>query len=98
MSDTPSFKDPRLAVYCCGHLFRRERKARLVGRPDDDWQFLCGEDDGADPREPYHVSIGVLLEVDATLNDVADLPVGWEAERKRVGTPWLRTRCGAQDA
>jgi hypothetical protein len=91
------FSDPRLAVYCCGHIFRRERCAKLVGRPDEDWQLLCGEGDGMDSNEPYHVSVGAMLEFDPTLHEVADLAIGWEAEREDVGGAWFRTRCGAHD-
>ena len=85
------FEDSRLGVYCCGHIFRRERPALLVVREGGAWQFLCGEIDHGDPKEPYHVSVGVLLELDPTLHQIADLPVGWEAERTTVGGDWLRT-------
>ncbi|AEV61869.1 hypothetical protein [Pseudomonas ogarae] len=85
------FEDPRLGVYCCGHMFRRERSALLVVREEGDWQFLCGCVDHNDPLEPYHVSIGVLLDVDPTLNQIADLPPEWEAERTEVGGDWQAT-------
>lgn len=52
------FKDCRMGVYCCGHLFRGERPALLVVREGDDWQFLCRGVDHTDPLEPYHVSVG----------------------------------------
>jgi hypothetical protein len=85
------FDDLRLAVYCCGHVFRRERPVRLVVRDDGDWQFLCGDVDHDDPLEPYHVSVGVLLEADPTLHEIADLLPEWEAERKEPGSRWLST-------
>jgi hypothetical protein len=91
--DNEAFCDPRLGVYCCGHLFRRERGALLVARTDDGcWEFLCGDlHDFESEGQLYHVSVGVLLEFDATLQEVAHLPVNWEAERVTVGSPWLRT-------
>lgn len=91
MGSSARFTDQRMGVYCCGHLFRRERPALLVVREDGDWQFLCGNADHNDPFEPYHVSAGVLLDADATLNEIADLPPEWEAERPAVGAAWLRT-------
>jgi hypothetical protein len=91
------FGDRRLGVFCCGHVFRRERRTMLVGRQDGDWQFMCGNTDHSDPDEPYHVSVGVLLDVDPTLHQIADLPAEWEAEREAVHLPWFRTRCGAAD-
>jgi hypothetical protein len=72
--ESPKFEDSRLGVYCCGHAFWRERPVLLVIREDGDWQFLCGGADHADPLEPYHVSVGALLDADPTLNQIADLP------------------------
>lgn len=94
MEKVARFHERRLAAYCCGHVFRRERPIKLVGRPDGpDWQFTCGGADHSDSSssEPYHVSIGALLDLDQTLHEIADLPVYWEAEREMVGSPWIRT-------
>jgi len=92
MEKVAKFYERRLATYCCGHIFRRERPIKLVGRPDGpDWQFTCGGTDHSDSNEPYHVSIGVLLDFDQTLHEIADLPAYWEAEREVVGSPWIRT-------
>jgi hypothetical protein len=98
MDNDTKFPDHRLGVFCCGHVFRRQRRVKLVGRQDEDWQFLCGENDHSDPNEPYHVSVGVLLDVDPTLNEVADLPAEWEAEREEFGSAWIRTKSGSQSA
>src|SRR4051794_40624993 len=92
------FADHLLGVSCCGHIFRRERPALPVGRQDADWQFLCGKTDHADPNEPYHVSVGALLDFDRSPNQIADLPEEWEAERLDPHSPWIRTRCGAKDS
>lgn len=58
---------------------------------DGDWQFLCGTtnqvEDGA------VVSLGAMLERDQSLEDLADLPEGWQARRKKVGEPWKREKC-----
>lgn len=99
MRSTPkTFPDRFLGVYCCGHVFRGERPVELVGRQDGDWQFVCGNIDHSDQSEPYHVSVGILLDADPSLNEVADLPNEWEAERQGKGNPWIRTRCGTRDA
>lgn len=92
MGSSARFTDQRMGVYCCGHLFRRERLALLVVREEGDWQFLCGAADHDDPLEPYHVSVGALLSADPTLNEIADLHPEWEAERANTSTDWLRTR------
>ncbi|MBC5765649.1 hypothetical protein H8R02_14370 [Ramlibacter sp. GTP1] len=91
-----AFPDRRLGVYCCGHVFRRERGVRLVSHEDGDWQFLCGDVDHVDPDEPYHVSVGVLLERDPTIDTVSDLESDWAAERTDVHARWIRTPCAPQ--
>lgn len=98
MNKYKKFIDRRLGVFCCGHVFRRERLVMLVGHQDGDWQFVCGKADHVDPDEPYHVSLGVLLDVDSSLNEIADLEVNWEAERSKIGSAWIKTRCEANDA
>lgn len=85
------FEDRRMGVYCCGHLFRHERPALLVVHSDGDWQFLCGGMDHSDALEPYHVSVGILIDADSTLQRIADLPPGSEAERRSIGEAWMRT-------
>ena len=85
------FKAPRLAVYCCEHVFRRERPVLLVTRAESDWQFLCGKGDHQNAAEPYHVAVGVLTSVDPSLHEVSDLPTEWEAERASPDDRWVRT-------
>lgn len=91
MSDL-RFGNPRMAAYCCGHVFRQERKALLVVRDDEEWQFLCGHSDHNDPLEPYHICVGALIEADPTLHQISDLPPEWEAERMAVCSAWLKTK------
>lgn len=97
MSDTLKFPDYRLGVFCCGHVFRRERPVRLVYR-ERDWQFLCGGIDHPD-RSDYHlVCVGALVDFDPKLNELANVPYGWDAERHDPGSPWIRTGSVATDA
>ena len=98
MSERTKFQDRRLGVICCGHVFRRERPVQLVDRHGKYWQFLCGGIDHADRKDAYHVSVGALLDFDPSLNEVADLPAQWEAERNGPASPWIRTRSCATDA
>ncbi|OWV65919.1 hypothetical protein ATY75_09890 [Rhizobium sp. N122] len=72
-------------------MSRGERPALLVVREDGDRQFLCGGVDHSDPLEPYHVSVGILLNADPTLNQIADLASEWEAQCAEIGGAWLRT-------
>ncbi|QBE61762.1 hypothetical protein [Pseudoduganella lutea] len=78
-------------AFTAAGIFRGERPSLLVVREDEDWQFLCGNVDNDDSLKPYHVSLGVLLVADLTLNEIADLLPGWEAERFEIGADWLKT-------
>jgi len=53
--------------------------------------FMCGGADHGD-NDIRVVGVGHLVERDPTLNECADLPNGFEAERSTVGAPWLRIR------
>jgi len=55
---------------------------------DGDWQFLCGTTTDFDDLKL--VCLGCMVEKDAGLLDLADLPLGWCAVRKSVNDPWLR--------
>ena len=77
---------------------RGERPALLVSHDGGDWQFVCGNDDHDAQKEPFHISIAIIISRDQSLHEVADLPAGWEAERKALGMPWIKTRSGAADA
>ena len=65
---------------------------RLVVREDGDWQFMCGGADHYSSKDGHHVIVGVLLDFDPSLNELADLLAGWEAERKGISSPWIRTK------
>lgn len=94
---SPGFKEPRLGVFCCGHVFRREREVKLVAHDDKaDWQFMCGAT-GHSRTDGHFVIIEVLLRFDPSLDQLADLPRGWEAERDDSRSPWIRTQSGARD-
>lgn len=86
------FKNARLGVFCCDHVFKGERQTLLVVRQGGDWQFLCGDIDHYDPDGPHYVCVGCVLSADPTLHQIADLPAEWEAERSEVGAEWLRTK------
>jgi len=55
---------------------------------DGSWQFI-----DADQWVQADIVVSHLAHIvdqDATLGDIADLPVGWQAERAQVGGPWSR--------
>jgi hypothetical protein len=78
-------------AYVCNHVFDRSRPILLVNRSGGDWCFLCGELHPQDASAYKVVGIGHVLESDASLRELYDLPADWEAERKKVGQAWTRT-------
>jgi hypothetical protein len=92
------FQERRLGVICCGHVFRRERNVQLVCHHKGDWQFMCGGTDHSGAVDGNFVHVGALLDFDPSLEQLADLPLGWEAERCDPSSPWIRTSSGARDA
>jgi hypothetical protein len=57
---------------------------------DGSWQFLGDS--------PVISCFHHLLDRDPSLFELADLPLGWYAERDKVGEPWVRRRRGTDEA
>lgn len=77
------------AAFVCGHIFRMESVILLVSKQGGDWQFLCGA--GHEAGElPKVVGLNHLINRDASLNELLDLPDNWEAERENSVSPWKR--------
>ena len=62
----------------------------MVTHDEDDggWQFLCGTTN--DPDDGRIVHLEEIVVMDPTVTSVADLPLGWLAFRKSVGSDWHR--------
>jgi len=95
MSDAPTPADdwpfeepPDAVVVTLDRIVQGEAPILLAARDDDGWQFLDGEhvfeEDGA------VLLLGEIVQLDPTLLQLADLPVGWHATRPTVAAPWSR--------
>jgi hypothetical protein len=64
----------------------------LVGHDADDhgWQFIGTSD--ASIADGRVVCLEHIVSLDPSVLEVADLPPGWQAVRKRVGGRWKRRR------
>lgn len=62
----------------------------VVHDEDGDWQFLCGTTNNADDCQV--VCLSDLVESHPAIADLADLPLGWRAEREDGTSPWHRFR------
>jgi hypothetical protein len=79
-----------LAVICCAHVLDRTRPILRVTHDLDDesWQLLRGQ--SHDGSEAKVVCLGCMVARDATIVQLADLPLGWSADRATVGDSWQR--------
>lgn len=79
------------ATFACTHVLDLKKPVRLVMKePDGDVQFLCGGVHRTS-KDARVVHLRHLLENDRTLEALADLPIGWQAERTEQGGDWTRT-------
>jgi hypothetical protein len=53
-----------------------------------DWQFLCGTT--TDVEQACLVCLNDIVQLDSTVNGIADLPRGWQAWRSKPGEEWRR--------
>ena len=81
--------DPRLGVVTTAPVLAGAPILMVAHDADDGgWQFLCGTTN--DPAEGLIVHLHEIVERDQTLNEVADLALGWIAFRSAVGAEWQR--------
>lgn len=55
---------------------------------DGAWQFLCGQPHELD--DARLVCLGCMVVKDQRLVGLADLPIGWCADREDSEAPWVR--------
>lgn len=84
-----------LGVFVCPHVFEDTRPILLVVHEGNEWQCLCGKGDHDD--DGHLVGMGHLVSRDPSLDQLSDLPDGWEAERKSPADPWIRTKSTFDD-
>ena len=89
-NDIFPFSDaPNTAVFICSHILDGKEKILFVSHDADDgaWQFLCGkEHNESDARI---VSLKYVLDLDPTIVNLKDLPLGHCAERESKNDKWV---------
>jgi hypothetical protein len=86
------FSDPEnTAAICCVHVLNRSRPILRVTHDEDDgmWQILCGSA-GHEAPDGHVVCLGCMVARDPAILELANLPLGWCAERTSVGMEWTR--------
>jgi hypothetical protein len=91
MADAWPFPDPEnLATFTVGDVLTGHRPVLYVSHDvaDGSWQFLTGE--ALEPNKLKLVCLADVVKTDASLVGLADLPLGWSAERRSRDEPWTR--------
>ncbi len=57
---------------------------------DEGWQFLNGWGDTEEGAKPLLVHADHIIELDSSVLELADLPLGWQAWRQTRDDPWVR--------
>lgn len=82
--------DPHLRVFLSETVHNGTESITYVSHDEEDgaWQFLG--DSMADGGGPVISCFHHPIDKDRSLEELADLPKGWYAERAKVGDPWVR--------
>ena len=90
-----AFDDPpNVATITTRKIINGEHFIDYVAHDGDDggWQFLSHGGGGFSLDDALVVGLSTVVSTDASLNELADLPVGWCAVRKGIGDQWVRAR------
>jgi hypothetical protein len=89
MKNSTFSDDPRLGVITTAPVLAGAPILMVSHDADDGgWQFLCGTT--TDPTDGRIVHLEDIVAMDATVTQLADLPLGWVAFRKSAGGEWTR--------
>ena len=94
--DTENPADANRGCLCCIHVLRKQRPALLISNAAGLWQVMCGSDDhdfdseaaNATAKDAIALHFLNVLEDDASLAAIAELPVDWSARREAPDAPW----------
>ena len=83
------FADPEItACFVCDHVLSRQRPILHVTHDNDGyWQFLCGQIDH-DMATAKIISLKQATEIDNTINNLYEMPMGVGANRKSIHYNW----------
>jgi len=84
----PFCEVPNTATILCKHIARGEKRILYVSHDEDDgmWQFLCNEEHTIE--DLMLVTLKQAYELDPSIGEIKDLPLGNEAWRENPQMPW----------
>jgi hypothetical protein len=86
------FADPEnVAVMTARQVTHGGQPILYVSHDEEDgmWQFLTGGP--VDMADAMVVGLREVYDMDPSVGELADLPLGWIARRAAVGRPWRRS-------
>ena len=89
-SDWPFDDPPNVITITTRQVLEENQPILLVTHDEDDgcWQVLCGMSD--DPDDGRVVGLDCMYNIDPSIGELADLPLGWRAKRESPTLPWIR--------
>ena len=74
------------------NIVNKEKSIMLVSHDEDDgmWEFLEGEE--VKEEDAMIISLYEMVNIDPTVNQVADLPLGWIAYRDVEQDKWIKQK------
>lgn len=83
---------PNVAVIAAKSVvYEQDWIACVFHDPEDGaWQFRGSRSLQMQESDAVVVSLKRIVELDGTVKDLADLPLGWHAWRAAEGAPWFR--------
>jgi hypothetical protein len=94
MDDWP-FDDPKnVAVYTCRQIVHGKDWIYYVTHDADDgaWQFHTSDPNAVKEEDARLVSLHSIVELDPTVLELSDLPLGWCAWRDNPKAPWKKKK------
>ena len=84
----PFCEVPNTATILCKHIARGEKPNSICKSRRDDgmWQFLCNEEHTIE--DLMLVTLKQAYELDPSIGEIKDLPLGKEAWREHPQMPW----------
>src|SRR5262245_2557022 len=84
------YQEPEnMACFTCDHVIDGQRPILYVSHHSEDgtWQFMCGQSDHTEANAKI-ISLKQATEIDPTINDLYEMPLGVGAERETTKSQW----------
>lgn len=82
--------EPNVIVMTTKNIVNNKNQILSVWHDADDgmWQFLDGTD--VNEEDAILISLEEIVDIDDSVKEVSDLPLGWVAWREQKGSEWKR--------